>query len=214
MLETIIAGGAWMIPLMGMSVLSLGVVFDRWWAFRRNDQVDARALRAQVRELLREDRIDEAMELCAGTPGPVSGALLAGLVALRKHRGMPSLAEPLPVIVGKAMDDFAARAMVAIEQRFGVLTAVGNAAPLVGMLGTVAGMITSFAAMSAGGVESSKVAEGISVALITTAAGLIIALMSVIPYNVFSAKAGALELDMEDARGDLVEFINLGHEAA
>jgi biopolymer transport protein ExbB/TolQ len=110
-------------------------------------------------------------------------------------------------IMEKAMDGYAQQAMKAVEKRFNVLVTIGSAAPLFGMTGTVTGMIASFGAMSAAGVEASGVAAGISEALITTAAGLLIALAAVIPYNVFLSMSERIDLEIEEAHSELLEFV-------
>ena len=79
MLEKIIQGGPMMIPLMISSVLAVAVVFDRFFAFRENAKVDTRALRAEILTLLSENRLSDAIVLCASTPGPVAAVLLVGL---------------------------------------------------------------------------------------------------------------------------------------
>jgi biopolymer transport protein ExbB/TolQ len=110
-------------------------------------------------------------------------------------------------IMEKAMDDYAQHAMSAVEKRFNVLVTVGSAAPLFGMTGTVTGMIASFGAMSAAGVEASGVAAGISEALITTAAGLLIALAAVIPYNVFLSMSEKIDREIGETSSELLDFV-------
>ena len=76
-----------------------------------------------------------------------------------------------------------------------------------GMTGTVTGMIASFAAMAEGGVNNSAVAGGISEALITTAGGLIVALIAVIPYNYFNARSDSVDLEIEEVKAQFVDTI-------
>ncbi len=212
MLETIIKGGALMIPLMIESVLALGILLDRWLAFQANAKVDVRALRAKVLELLRDDRVGEAAQLCASTPGPVSAVLLAGLQAYDKHRQRTKRAEVLRPLVQDALEDNAYGATSAVEKRLNILSFIGNSAPLFGMTGTVTGMIKSFAAIAgAGALEGSIVASGIAEALITTAAGLLIAMGAVIPYHYFMGRADAIMMEVHEASSELLDFITLKH---
>jgi biopolymer transport protein ExbB len=212
MLETIIKGGSLMIPLMIESVLALGILLDRWLAFRDNARVDVRALRAKVQALLREDKVAEAAQLCASTPGPVSAVLLAGLKAYDKHRQRTKRAEVLRPLVQDALEDNAYGATSAVEKRLNVLSFIGNSAPLFGMTCTVTGMIKSFAAIAgAGALEGSIVASGISEALITTAAGLLIAMGAVIPYHYFMGRADAIMMEVHEASSELLDFITLKH---
>ena len=207
MLRLLIDGGSMMVPLLACSILTLAVLFDRGYAFYLHSKTDTRALRARALELVRDDRVDEAAALCAGTPSPVSAVLLIGLQSYKRHREITPRTESLMAIMEKAMDDYAQHAMSAVEKRFNVLVTVGSAAPLFGMTGTVTGMIASFGAMSAAGVEASGVAAGISEALITTAAGLLIALAAVIPYNVFLSMSERIDLEIGETSSGLLDFV-------
>lgn len=212
MLENIILGGPMMIPLLICSVVTVGACIDRAIAFYKNSQVDHRALHAEVLTLLAEGRLDDAITLCASTPGPVAAVLLVGLQSYRKLIDRKESAQGLRTLVGKSMDDYSMHAMSSVQKRFGILATVGNAAPLFGMAGTVLGMINSFAVMVDHGMDANKVAGGISEALITTAAGLLIALAAVIPLNYFTSLTEEIELDIEDSASDLVEYIALNAE--
>jgi biopolymer transport protein ExbB len=212
MLETIIKGGSLMIPLMIESVLALGILIDRWVAFRANDRMDVRSLRAKVLDLLRQDKVSEAALLCANTPNPVSAVMLAGLQAYAKHRQHTSNGAALRPLVQDALEDHAYGASSAVEKRLNILSFIGNSAPLFGMTGTVTGMIKSFAAIAgAGALEGSIVAGGIAEALITTAAGLLIAMGAVIPYHYFMGRADAIMMDVHEASSELIDFITLKH---
>jgi biopolymer transport protein ExbB/TolQ len=107
------------------------------------------------------------------------------------------------------MENAAQAAGSAINKRLGVLSFVAGSAPLLGMLGTVTGMISAFAGMAVGGVSNETVSAGISEALITTAAGLIISLMAVVPYHYFTARAGAIEAEMVESASELLDYITL-----
>ncbi len=212
MLETIIQGSWMMVPLMICSVLALAAIIDRWWAFRTNAGVDARALRSKVLDLLGEGEIDEAAKLCASTPGPVSAVILAGLQAYSRLKAIGGKPEIIRVVTEKAMEDYSLHAMSAVEKRLNILSTVGNAAPLLGMTGTVTGMIRSFAIMSSmEGLQAGAVAGGIAEALVTTAAGLLIAIAAVIPYHIFMSMANNVELEIEETSTELLDFVTI-HE--
>ncbi len=100
-------------------------------------------------------------------------------------------------------------AAAAINKRLGVLSFVAGSAPLLGMLGTVTGMISAFAGMAVGGVSNETVSAGISEALITTAAGLTISLVAVVPYHFFTARANAVEAEMVESASALLDYITL-----
>ena len=204
MLETLIKGRFMMIPLMACSIIALAVVIDRVWAFVLNGQLDTRALRAQLLRHLRRGELKEAALLCVSTPGPVAAVLLAGLQAYGKLDNPTP--ENLRLSVGEAMEDHSLHSMSAVEKRLWILSTIANAAPLLGMSGTVIGMISSFEALG----ESSDpkiIGIGISEALITTAAGLLIALGAVIPFSYFTSRAEEIELEIEEASSEMIDFL-------
>ncbi|NQT94445.1 MAG: MotA/TolQ/ExbB proton channel family protein [Lentisphaerae bacterium] len=205
MLETIIKGRTMMIPLMICSILSLAVLVDRVWAFYVNSKTDTRALRAQLMRLLRRGQVKEAALLCMNTPGPVSAVLLAGLQSYQKLEQRSP--ENLRMTVRESMEDYALHSMSAVEKRLWILSTVGNAAPLFGMSGTVLGMIKSFDKLAEAGLDAAAVGSGISEALITTAAGLLIALAAVIPYSIFTSMAQEIELEIDEASSEMLEFL-------
>ncbi len=208
MLEKLIQGGPLMLPLLVCSILAVAVVIDRLIAFRANSRIDTRALRAKVLSLLAGNKLDEAATLCTHTPGPVSAVLLAGLDSYARHKTFTTRAESITMIMKEAMTDYAQHAMSGVEKRLNVLSTVGNAAPLLGMTGTVTGMIGSFNAIaSAGGISAGLVAGGISEALITTAAGLLIALLAVIPYHWFTGQADEIHLEIQETISELLDFV-------
>ena len=194
MLETIIKGGSMMVPLMLQSVLAVAVVIDRWIAFSRNDKVDSRSLRSKVLELLAAGKVGDATALCANTPGPVSAVMLAGLQAYAKFsRVTAGRPETCRALVEDAMENYSQVASSALNKRLSVLSFVAGSAPLLGMLGTVTGMISAFAGMAVGGVSNETVSAGISEALITTETGLVVALPGMFVHYQLSRKRDRYE---------------------
>ena len=215
MIEHIINGKIMMVPLLICSLISLAVIYDRWFAFRENRKIDTRSLRAKVLEQLRKDEIDTAIEECVAANGPIASVMLAGLRSYQQLKGRNESSETMRMVVGQVMDDYSAQAMSVVNKRLDVLSTIATVAPLLGLTGTVTGMIASFAGLadagSMGGEGSSAVATGISEAMITTAAGLIIAVFAVIPHSAFNRWSDDIELEMEEANSELVEFILTHH---
>jgi biopolymer transport protein ExbB len=213
MLEQILKGGAMMWPLMALSFVALAVVYERWAAFRANRKIDTRAMRAKIIACLRAGDPNGAIEVCSATGGPVASVLLVGLRSYIQLRDKKENAETMRMVVGQVMEDYSAQAMGIVNKRLDVLTTVGTAAPLFGMTGTVTGMIASFASMAEAGSSGGggAVAAGIAEALITTAAGLLIALMAVIPQSVFNRWSDEIELQIEEGSADVLEFILTHH---
>ena len=214
MLEQILKGGPLMVPIMACSLVSLAVVYDRWCAFRENRKIDTRALRSKVLAHLRANDIDAAISECAATGGPLASVMLAGLRSYQQLREKKENPETMRLVVGQVMDEYSAQALSVVNKRLDVLTTVGTAAPLLGMTGTVTGMIGSFGGMAeAGSVGGGGgvVAAGIAEALITTAAGLLIALSAVIPQSIYNRWSDEIELEIQEANSEIVEFILTHH---
>lgn len=213
MLEWMILGGSMMWFLLGCSLAGLAVVLDRFWSFWRYGRIDNRALRANVFKLMRQEKFVEAANLCASTGGPVAAVMLVGLQTYVRHKGAATRSESITAVMKEAMQDYSAAAISAVEKRMVIMSLVANAAPLFGMCGTVTGMITSFAAMSkAKGMDAGLVAAGISEALITTAAGLLIALFVVFPYWYFVGRSEQITLEIDESIGQLIDFVAIEME--
>jgi biopolymer transport protein ExbB len=103
MIEQILKGGPLMIPLMLCSLISLAVVYDRWFAFRDNRRIDTRSLRSKVLARLRENDISGAIGECEATRGPIASVLLAGLRTYKQLRGKNEGTETMRLVVGQVM---------------------------------------------------------------------------------------------------------------
>ncbi|MFW5682477.1 MAG: MotA/TolQ/ExbB proton channel family protein [Phycisphaeraceae bacterium] len=212
MLEYLIDGGLMMIPLMLCSILAVAVIIDRVLAFRKAD-ADTHSLRMAVSEALESGKLDAAIEACKKYRGPVAAVTLAGLDKLRRllQRRRP-LAE-IELNVGKTMEDFAPHVLENLEKRLNILALIAAASPLLGMTGTVTGMIKSFdqIVQTGGGNIAEAAAGGISEALVTTAAGLLIALPALVAYNLLTKRIDRYTLEIEKSTTELIDFISLRH---
>jgi biopolymer transport protein ExbB len=214
MLEQFLKGGVMMWPLLACSLVSMAVVYERWVAFRANRKIDTRALRSKVLACLRAGDPNGAIAECAATGGPIASVLLVGLRSYVQLHAKKESSETMRMVVGQVMEDYTLQTMNVVNKRLDVLTTVGMAAPLFGMTGTVTGMITSFAGLAEAGSMGGgggAVAAGIAEALITTAWGLVIALLAVIPQSVFNRWSDEIELEIEEATADFAEFILTYH---
>jgi biopolymer transport protein ExbB len=214
MLEHILKGGPMMIPLVICSLISLAVVYDRWTAFKKNRRIDTRSLRAKVLEHLRLNNVNAAIDECVSTKGPVAAVMLNGLRSYGHLQSKNEKSETMRMVIAQSMEEYSAQAMSVVNKRLEFLSTIGTAAPLLGMTGTVTGMIASFAGLAdAGSIGGSGglVAEGIAEALVTTAVGLIVALMAVIPQSVFNRWSDQIELEIEESSSEMVEFILTHH---
>jgi biopolymer transport protein ExbB len=199
-LLTLFADGGWMMyPLVLCSLIALGVIIAKAWTLYQAHHGTARVLQ-DVAEKAMAGQTEEAMAIAAGTPGPAAAILLVGLRRIRHKRLVQGEIEKAVATTGAIELGFLERGLV-------ILATIANVAPLMGFLGTVAGMILAFGAIEqAGDVDPSLVAGGIKVALLTTAAGLIIAIPVNIAYNFFVTRIDQLIMDMEHGAQEIVNL--------
>ncbi len=190
-LLTLFADGGWMMyPLVLCSLIALGVIIAKGWTLWAAHHGTTKVLR-DVEEATLAGDIQGAIEIASSTPGPAAAILLVGLRRIANKRLLDGEIEKAVATTGAIELGFLERGLV-------ILATIANVAPLMGFLGTVAGMILAFAAIEqAGDVEPSLVAGGIKVALLTTAAGLVIAVPVNIAYNFFVTRIDQLIVDME-----------------
>ena len=188
---TLFADGGWMMyPLTLCSMVALGVIFAKFWTLHVAHRGTDRVLE-EVEAAAMTGDVSAAIEICRNTPGPASAILLAGLRRIQTRRLVAGELESVVATTGTIELGFLERGLV-------ILATIANVAPLMGFLGTVVGMVLAFAAIElAGDVDPTLVAGGIKVALLTTAAGLLIAVPVNISYNFFVTRIDKLIVDME-----------------
>jgi biopolymer transport protein ExbB len=153
----------------------------------------------EVNRLLAEHKVEEAMEVCRESDSPAANILFAGLE--RRNEGTDR--------VMKAIENQGLLELSKLESGLVVLATLMNVAPLLGFLGTVIGMIIAFQAIEvAGEVEATLVAGGIKVALLTTAAGLAIAIPVSIAHNYFVSRIDSLVIDMEESAQKMIDALH------
>lgn len=196
-------GGWCMWPLLFCLVFGMAVVIERFYNLRRA-AVDAEKFFKSLEEAMHSGGPDKAAEVCASTPGPVASVIHAGL--LRLHRGLDH--------VEKAISNAGAVEMAFLERGMIWLATVANLAPMLGFLGTVSGMVNAFQAIkTAGDVEPTAVAGGIAEALITTVAGLVIAIPIQFFHNLFASRIDRIIVDMEEHTAAFVDMLSeMGHK--
>jgi len=173
-LHTLAMGGPVMYPLAACSLFSVAVIVERALFFRRMG-ANTQRLMQEVQAAVERNDLPYAIALCERTPGPVAATLAAGLAASRQGR------DPT-----RAMEEHALAQLPYLNQRLVVLDTVVTLAPLLGLLGTVTGMIRSFHIVSRIGMSHpTGITAGVAEALIATATGLVIAIYSLVAYNYF-----------------------------
>lgn len=206
-----VEGGFFMWPILLMAVLGAGVIVERFRSLKML-RIDTEALRGRVLDLLHADRVDEALELCDSQQGPVPAILSSGLrklLILRRLNYDPARIEEQVV---KAMDDYSVHVVAALERHLPILATIASVAPMVGFLGTVQGMVISFADIVAQMGETNIVeaaAAGIKVALLTTVFGLIVGIPAFTAYNYFASVINGFVLEVEESATELIEAVTL-----
>lgn len=207
MLELLMDGGWMMVPLLLCSILGLAVIIDRMRAFKAAGS-DYEAFRKGVRAKLEQGDVMAALEVAGAGEGPVAATILTGLNRFVRLMGREKTAEEAAAAAVKSMEEYAPKALRPLENRLNLLVLVAAIAPLLGMTGTVTGMISSFDVMaSSAGLDPGAVAGGIGEALITTAAGLIVAMPCAVCYNLFTRKVDDITATIDTSLTDLMETV-------
>lgn len=198
MFELVQAGGWLMFPIILCSIISAAICVERFWTLRA-EQIVPRHLLAQAWAAIRSGEMDnrKLRELRQGSP---LGKILAAGIA-NHRRGREQMKESIEEAAGQVVHD--------LERYLNTLGTIAAATPLLGLLGTVIGMIKVFSAISLQGTGNAQVlAGGISEALITTAAGLTVAIPSLFFYRFFQRRVEELVIGMEQEALKLVEVLN------
>lgn len=186
--QTVSAGGAAMVFIALCSVLALGITIERVMNMRLKKAAPAEFVE-EVSKLAQQGRYDEAWQRCEETPYPVSNILGAAIEGMGDGKEMAV----------KAVEDAGMKEMAGIQQRLTFLSVIAVISPMIGLLGTVLGMIQAFnvIAYKAGLGKPTLLAEGISKALITTAFGLIVAIPTMVSYHSLRIKAQNIMASIE-----------------
>ncbi len=176
MIEIFIKGGPIMYPLLVCSIISLSVVIERMFFWISVDRAQNQNLLQEVLELCRQGDWEAVRQKAAGSNNYVIRVLISGIL----HRDYS---------LSKAMEAAAAEEVGRMGRFMGALDTMITIAPLLGILGTVTGIIDCFDMLGTQGLEHPQVVTvGIAQALITTASGLIIAIATVVPFNYFNSR--------------------------
>ena len=197
MVEYFVNGGPFMWPILISLIFGLGFAFERLYSLLMSS-VNSKQFFQEALETLNTKGVESALELCENTRGPVAAIFHAGLS--RRHRGVSE--------VEKAIQNAGPLEMAFLERNMIWLNAVITIAPMIGFTGTVVGMIGAFDAIKAANdISPAVVAGGISQALLTTAFGLIVAMIIQTFQNLFVNRIDKLILDMEEHSVKLVDHL-------
>lgn len=198
LLRQYVAGGPVMHGISVLSLFSLTAIIYKLVVFRRV-KMNVNEFIAKVRSALLKGNVNGAISVCEESRSPVASITKSALLKYGQPREQ----------VEKSMENAAIHEVAYLEKYLSVLATVANIAPLLGFLGTVVGMILSFDIIARHGLNNpGLVAKGISVALLTTAYGLIVAFFTQPFYNYFTSKVGAYTREIETAGNILFETLD------
>ncbi len=194
-------GGPIMWPILLCSVVAFAIVIERLLRLRQ-EQIDIKSFMEQISKSLKRNKIMEALDLCDRTGGPIAAILKAGI--LKHDRGRNEIRE--------AIEDASIHEVPRLERNLPVLATVAHVAPLLGLLGTVTGLVAAFQvieskATALNPVNPGDLAGGIWEALLTTVFGLVVAIPTYVAYNYLVSRVDGFVLEMERSATDLLNIL-------
>ena len=194
--ELVVAGGWYiMIPLAICSVLAVYIFIERFLAIQRALK-EERDFMAKIRDYVNDGKLDAAKQLCSSTDNPMARMI---------GKGITRIGKPIKDIAA-SIENVGKLEVYRLETRLSVLATIAGAAPMIGFLGTVIGMISTFHQMSNEGVEIQNLSGGIMQAMVTTVAGLIVGILAFVTYNYLVSKVAKVIQKME---GSSIEFLDI-----
>ena len=194
-----VKGGWLMIPLVLLWVIGLYIFFERYLSIRKASRVDGNFMN-RIRELVIDDKLDAARELCQKTDIPV--ARMVG-------KGIDRIGRPIADL-NTAIENVGNLEVAKLERGLPMLATISGGAPMIGFLGTVVGMIQAFYDMSMAGnnLDIALLSNGIYTAMVTTVAGLIVGIMAYFGYNFLVARVDRAVFQLEASSLEFVDLLN------
>ena len=203
MLEIILAGGWLMAPILLCSTLAVAIIIERFWTLRRS-KVLPEGLGSTVEDWAARHELDQRHIDQLSVESPLGRIYSAALLNRKRSRE----------VIKEAVEDTGRHVVHDLERFLNTLGTIAGISPLLGLLGTVIGMIKVFSAIMISGVGDANVlAGGISEALITTAAGLTVAIPSYFFYRFFRGMVAEYVISMEEKAIGLIDCIERGHDS-
>lgn len=195
-------GGPIMIPIALLSVAAIYIFIERFIIIRKASKEDANFMN-NIRDFMLNGRLDSALALCRNNPSPIARMIEKGLNRLGKPLGD----------IHAAIENVGNLEVAKLERNVSILATVAGAAPMLGFLGTVTGMVQAFYDMSMAGnnIDIQLLSSGIYQAMITTVAGLIVGILAYLCYNLLVARVSKIVFSLE---ASATEFMDLLHEPA
>lgn len=187
-----------MLPIVICSVVAMAIIFERFWALRAH-KVLPREIVPEIWKQYKDNRLDNATVRNLRANSPLGTVLAAGVINRLHGRE----------VMKEAIEEAGRHVVYELERFLNTLGTIASITPLLGLLGTVVGMIKVFTAIVQGGVGDPEIlAGGISEALITTAAGLSVAIPALMFHRYFQGRVIELVIKMEEEAIRLIEFMH------
>jgi len=205
MIDMIVRGGWVMVPIILGSIVAIALVIERWWFFREI-RLDTAGFAREIFGMVERGQIERALGACNGVAHPLAAVLRAGL----EH------AAEIPWEIQRVMEREGQRQVEKAEKNLNYLVLVIGVEPLLGFLGTILGLIQAFMSWErySSSVTVSALAAGIYQAMITTAAGLIVAIPAFVLYNILLGKVTTTAQELNHYGDELVSFLVARQKAA
>jgi biopolymer transport protein ExbB len=203
-------GGPLVAGLILLLILQTSFIIERIWSLRKaQGRGSMPAFLNSVRKALHNGDIDTAIALCAKQRGSAANVIRAGLERYQQMRDEGASKEKIVSETQAAIQEANGLEVPLLERNLIALSTIASIATMVGLLGTVMGMIRSFSALGhTGAVDASKLAVGISEALINTAGGLFVAIAGIVAYNVFVTRVDNFNYMMDEASYEAVQLLS------
>jgi biopolymer transport protein ExbB len=201
MWQVFIAGGPVMWPILGASIWALAIVIEKFWYLKKAG-IDTLKFLGSILDKIKRHEIKDALQICDVTKSPIANILKSGI--LKYDRPKPQIVE--------AIEDASLYEIPKLEKNLPALATIAHISPLLGLLGTVTGMVRCFQTIQAKAtsfhpISPGDLAGGIWEALLTTVAGLIVAIPTFMAYNYLVNRVNSFILEMEKASTELVNFL-------
>ena len=197
MMESVTRGGLFMLPILACSVLTVAILFEKLWSLRL-PRIIPRSFAVQLEHLLRTRKIAEAIDLCRHDRSPMARILAGGIRNYGRSR------QELKAIVA----EIGKREAALLDRFLDTLSTIASVSTLLGLLGTISGMISIFGVISdQTTVNPARLAGGISEALYTTAAGLCVAIPTLLIYRYLAGRSDTLVLQMEEFALRMIDLL-------
>lgn len=192
-------GGWVMIPIILLSIIAVYIFFERYFLIRKVSQEDVNFME-RVKDFIHDEKIESAQALCHSIDSPTSRMI---------EKGIQRIGRPLNDI-NAAVENVGKLEIYKLEKGLPTLATVAGAAPMIGFLGTVMGMIITFYDMSNEGsnIDVALLSNGIYTALVTTVAGLIVGIVAYFAYNILVAKVEKIVYNLEARTSEFMDLLN------